>query len=94
MIRSIVVTHGGPQATAAMLPDELRNLAAAPAASAHNNVIQFSASAAIKPLWQMEKDCVTAALTATNQDVTRAAQMLEVSPSTLYRKLQMWKEGG
>lgn len=27
-------------------------------------------------------------------DVPRAASLLEISPSTIYRKLQQWKSGG
>ena len=46
---------------------------------------------AVLPLWQVEKNAILQTLKATNQDVVKAAALLEVSPSTLYRKLQMWK---
>jgi len=45
----------------------------------------------IKPLWLMEKELIQRALAATDHDVPRAAALLEISPSTIYRKLQAWK---
>ncbi len=48
----------------------------------------------IEPLATMEKRLIQAALAETNQDVTRAAALLEINPSTVYRKLQAWKAAG
>lgn len=49
----------------------------------------------IRPLWQMERDIITEALHQCEDDVPKAARLLEISPSTIYRKLQQWKsEGG
>ena len=45
----------------------------------------------IKPLWLTEKDAILQALAVVGQDISRAAALLEVSPSTLYRKLQSWR---
>jgi two-component system repressor protein LuxO len=45
----------------------------------------------IQPLWQMEKRLIMAALEQTQQDVPRAASLLEINPSTIYRKLQAWR---
>lgn len=45
----------------------------------------------LKPLWQAERDVIYEALRRTNDDVSRAAALLEVAPSTIYRKLQQWK---
>jgi two-component system repressor protein LuxO len=43
------------------------------------------------PLWQLEKQAIQRALALTGDDVPRAAALLEISPSTIYRKLQQWK---
>ena len=47
---------------------------------------------AFLPLAEMEKRHILAALDVTGQDVPRAATMLGVNPSTIYRKLQSWRE--
>jgi DNA-binding NtrC family response regulator len=46
----------------------------------------------IIPLAQMERHAIQTALQATNDDVTRAAAMLQINPSTIYRKLQAWEK--
>ena len=48
----------------------------------------------IRPLWQVERELIEAALRQTGNDVPRAAALLEISPSTIYRKLQQWRSGG
>ena len=45
----------------------------------------------ILPLAVMEKRMILAALRHTGQDVPRAAAMLQVNPSTIYRKLHAWR---
>jgi two-component system repressor protein LuxO len=45
----------------------------------------------IVPLAVMERRLIEAALRRTNNDVPRAAALLEVNPSTIYRKLQAWR---
>ena len=46
----------------------------------------------IEPLWLTEKTAIEAAIDACGGNVNRAAGLLEVAPSTLYRKLQSWKK--
>ena len=46
----------------------------------------------IKPLWKSEKDTIEQAIHAFDGNIPRAAAALEVSPSTLYRKIQSWKK--
>jgi two-component system repressor protein LuxO len=45
----------------------------------------------IRPLWLVEREMIQEALRLCHDDVPRAAALLEVSPSTVYRKLQQWK---
>ena len=47
----------------------------------------------IEPLAAVEKRLILAALGQTRQDVPRAAALLEVNPSTIYRKLAAWRAG-
>jgi len=48
--------------------------------------------AQIDPLWLTEKQAIEMAITACKGNVNHAAGLLEVAPSTLYRKLQSWKQ--
>ena len=56
-------------------------------------VVAPRAQTEIIPLAEAERRLILAALEATNHDVPRAAAMLEVNPSTIYRKLQVWRGG-
>jgi two-component system repressor protein LuxO len=96
VIRSVVVLNEGPAVTEEMLPKDLKAFAEAcvlPAANqnqtSRNAAVQLGA---VKPLWQTEKDAIMAALATVGDDIPRAAAMLEVSASTLYRKLQAWRQ--
>lgn len=44
----------------------------------------------IKPLWVIEKEAITQAIEACDGNIPKAAAMLDVSPSTIYRKKQSW----
>ncbi len=46
----------------------------------------------VEPLWLTEKNAIEAAIEACSGNVNRAAGLLEVAPSTIYRKLQTWKQ--
>ena len=48
----------------------------------------------IVPLAVMERRMIEAALARTNNDVPQAAAMLQINPSTIYRKLQAWRAAG
>ena len=49
---------------------------------------------AVAPMWKVEKALIDKALAMTDGNVPRAAALLEISPSTIYRKKQMWEEQG
>lgn len=44
----------------------------------------------IRPLWLVEKDTIEQAIAACGGNVNKAAGLLEVAPSTIYRKVQAW----
>ncbi len=52
-----------------------------------------AAESAIKPLWLVEKEAIQNAIEASDGNINRAASLLEVAPSTIYRKMQAWNEG-
>jgi two-component system repressor protein LuxO len=54
-------------------------------------VISVPVSAAVLPLWQVERDAIEAAIAHFDGNVPRAAAALEVSPSTIYRKRLTWQ---
>ncbi|TWB21168.1 two-component system repressor protein LuxO [Nitrospirillum amazonense] len=72
-----------PESIAAPSPERTP---AAPAAAD-----PLASSTEVVPLWQLEKQAIQRALALTGDDVPRAAALLEISPSTIYRKLQQWK---
>lgn len=53
-----------------------------------------SGSRAIEPLWLTEKRAIQAAIDACDGNINRASGLLEVAPSTIYRKIQSWKASG
>lgn len=47
-------------------------------------------SGTVVPLWQVEKNTIEQAIASCGGNIPRAAAMLEVSPSTIYRKQKHW----
>ena len=50
-------------------------------------------SKVIHPLWQVEKEAIEQAIEFCDGNIPKAAALLEVSPSTIYRKRQNWETG-
>jgi two-component system repressor protein LuxO len=46
----------------------------------------------IKPLWQIEKDAIEQAIEICDGNIPKAAGLLQISASTIYRKRQAWEE--
>ena len=46
----------------------------------------------VKPLWLVEREAIQSAVEASGGSVAKAAVLLEVAPSTLYRKLRSWED--
>jgi len=64
----------------------------APARAESSPHIASSAGNGILPLWQVEKQAIEHAISYCQGNVPQAAALLEVSPSTIYRKKQAWHE--
>ena len=96
ILRHIILLNDGPVITLEMLPGNLKrftedNPILAANQNAHDVYMTPDAdSNVIKPLWLTEKQTIQQALTATGHDVPRAAAILEISASTIYRKLLAW----
>lgn len=45
----------------------------------------------IRPMWQIERDAIQRALRVCNGDVQESARRLEISPATLYRRIQEYE---
>ncbi|MCW8331695.1 sigma-54 dependent transcriptional regulator [Photobacterium sp. SDRW27] len=107
VIRNIVVLNTGEEVTMQMVPPPINGGAGAEIASparlsaqpqkaadaqSGNSHSHSADKARIEPLWIVEKRAIQAAIDACDGNIPRAAGLLEVSPSTIYRKLQAWQE--
>ncbi len=77
VIRRAVALEKGGVLTAAMLQDT-------PPAETAGNIIALGTG--VKPLWQVEKEAIESAIRYCHGNIPRAAALLQVSPSTLYRR--------
>ncbi len=46
----------------------------------------------VRPLWIVEREAIQHAIDVSEGNINRAATLLEVAPSTIYRKVQAWKD--
>jgi two-component system repressor protein LuxO len=96
VIRNVVVLHDGAVVEPAMLPDPFRPGRRLAVGDGEAGTVgerpANPAAPALRPLWQIEKDAILATLRACEEDVPRAATVLEISPSTIYRKMQQWRK--
>lgn len=95
VIRNIVVLNNGEQVSQEMLPPPLNELSfTMPITSinSHQPPINFQHSDDIKPLWQVEKQAIESAIAHCDGNIPKAAALLEVSASTIYRKRERWEE--
>lgn len=100
VIRNIVVLNDQDLVTPSMLPPPLSDLnpntfRASPAAdSPSGGALAASGlvdAGAIRPLWQIEKQVIEETIARCDGNIPRAAALLEISPSTIYRKRQQWE---
>ena len=96
ILRNIVVLQNGDLITQDMLPallsisENARSVVSDPQPVDSNHL--ESDSGAIMPLWLVEKEAIEGAIAKCDGNVPRAAALLEVSPSTIYRKRLGWEE--
>ncbi|EAQ96637.1 sigma-54-dependent transcriptional regulator [Congregibacter litoralis] len=102
VIQQAVVLHDGEQIEADMLALDIHQGlqesldghdspgASAAKSETHSQPDDLARRRAIEPLWMVEKRAIEAAVAACDGNINRAAGLLEVAPSTLYRKRQAW----
>jgi DNA-binding NtrC family response regulator len=100
VIRNIVVLHDGLTVQPSMLPAEItpfegavnhragpQPVPAAPPVEATRDRISALVGT---PLADVERELIEATIAYCAGSIPRAARMLELSPSTIYRKLETW----
>jgi len=90
VLRNVVVLNHGQEITQDMLPPPLNQLPKKQSVDAE--VKEPISVHQIFPLWLTEKQAIEQAIEACDGNIPKAAGYLDVSPSTLYRKLQTWNE--
>ena len=98
VIRNIVVLNEGGLVTLSMLPDTLdRQTDTVAPSRAPSGAAAVAAPHALalddrvgRPLAEIERRVIEATLERQGGSVPRAARVLEISPSTLYRKIEGW----
>lgn len=94
VIRNIVVLHNGEQVLPAMLPAPLNQLIPQRhKAVAEMPVTVITSDARVRPMWLVEKEVIEQAIASCGGNIPQAANLLELSPSTIYRKRLAWSEG-
>ncbi|MFT7139298.1 MAG: two-component system repressor protein LuxO [Sulfitobacter sp.] len=88
-IQNIVVLNDGEEVALHMLPMQVLS-GNKPEATASDSGDQSEKPQIIEPLWVTEKRAIEWAIEQSDGNVNRAAGLLEVAPSTIYRKVQSW----
>ena len=107
VIRNIVVLNNGDQVSLDMLPAHLLEQSAAPAPVMENTaemplpstqaeqqmeIVESAQTGTIRPLWLEEKDVIERAIQTCDGNIPKAAALLEISASTIYRKRATWEK--
>lgn len=94
LIRHLVILNRAEWVSPEMLPRALR-ASLGPGESMRPPVREMALAATqeprqVKPLWRVEREAIERAIAICGGNIPRAAALLEVSPSTIYRKKQNW----
>ncbi|KPL99754.1 sigma-54-dependent transcriptional regulator [Vibrio splendidus] len=72
-------------------PEELEQSSVVPANNDLMTPAFTTSEGAIRPMWQIEREAIQHAINHCDGNVLNAAVLLELSPSTVYRKKQAWE---
>ncbi len=86
IVRNIAVLHDGRIVTSPMLPAFLQETLK----EAFKDMSVSKDDRSISPLWKTERSAIEHAIAACEGNIPKAAALLEISPSTIYRKKMMW----
>jgi len=96
ILRNIVVLQNGELVTQDLLPALLSGMKTArpeePDRGSHSESFVPTSVESIRPLWITEKEAIEGAISICDGNIPRAAALLEVSPSTIYRKRSGWED--
>ena len=97
VVRNIVVLNDKELVSPDILPPPLKGIrpplpGVAEAAVASVTPVNGVAHGPIRPLWLVEKEVIEQAIASCDGNIPKAAALLEISPSTIYRKKQGWEE--
>jgi DNA-binding NtrC family response regulator len=96
VMRSVVVLNPGGEVSEAMLPPLLRRTGAPSAAPAQRPAHLPEPKLGgdeVAPLWVIERRAIEQAIAMCDGNIPKAAELLRISPSTIYRKRQAWASG-
>jgi two-component system repressor protein LuxO len=89
VVRNVVVLSANGVVTPDMLPAAVRDMAMP--ASARPTVMPIELdSKGVTPLWMIERQAIERAIDACGGNIGRAAALLEIDASTIYRKKRDW----
>lgn len=92
MIRGIVVMHDGRDVDLPMLPAHMAKFM--PHTTRTDKKDLPFKSKTIEPLWMTERSAIESAIAHCAGNIPKAAALLEISPSTIYRKKMGWEQYG
>jgi DNA-binding NtrC family response regulator len=72
-------------------PEELEQSSVVPANNNQITPVFTTSQGVIRPMWQIEREAIQHAINYCDGNVLNAAVLLELSPSTVYRKKQAWE---
>lgn len=99
VLRNVVVLNSGDIVRVGMLPAPLDTVAVATTASKLTSMAPLSlpptkgdiqAPVTVKKLWEVERDTIEDAISFCDGNIPKAAELLGVAPSTIYRKRVAW----
>jgi len=100
VLRNVVVLNEGKVVTTTMLPLEILHLSeenvVVPKASVPGVDVETDPIAGLigRPLAEIERYVIEETIAQSGGSVTLAARVLDVSPSTIYRKREAWRDAG
>ncbi len=94
VVRNIVVLHDGETVQPSMLPPPLNQLIPSDRFITSLPQAPLSAESPIRPMWVVEKETIEHAIAQCAGNIPQAASLLELSPSTIYRKRLVWGTDG
>ncbi len=90
VLRNVVVLNHGKEITLDMLPPPLNEPLVVVKPTVSSVAVSSFGPQDIVPLWQTERRTIEQAIEACDGNIPQAAKYLDVSPSTIYRKIQAW----